>query len=450
MPAWLYSFLTEYRIELWTVAVAVVSAAACAILGCFLVLRRMSLMGDAISHSVLAGVAGAYLLTGQLSAGPMLAGAVAVGLLTAALTQTLHRFGRVPEDSSMGVVFTSLFALGVVVVSGVNVHLDTDCVLFGKLEFVAWHTVPAFGTYVPFAVVSLLPAFGLTLAFVLFLWKELKIASFDPLLATAMGVSAGLIHYLLMSMVALVTVASLEAVGAIVVVAMLIVPAAAAHLLTDRLGWMVGLAVVIGVVSAVAGWYLARWLNTSAAGMMAVVAGGQFTAAVFLAPRHGLVSRWVANARLALRIACEDIVGIIYRREERQAAGEDATVRPAASTLADCLAARGDGPIARLAVLLLKRRELLLVAPGGQVALTDRGRRLGRSLVRSHRLWEAYLDQNFDLPADHLHEPAERIEHFIGPELQEQLAEALRSPERDPHGSTIPPSSSEPTAARSG
>jgi ABC-type Mn2+/Zn2+ transport system permease subunit len=387
---------------------------------------------------VLAGVAGAFLLTGDLSVVPMLTGAVAAGLLTAVLTQTLSRFGRVPEDSSMGVVFTSLFALGVVVVSQFNLHLDLDCVLLGKLEFVALHTVPAFGIHVPFAALSVVPVFALTLAFVLLLWKELKIASFDPLLATAMGVSAVLVHYLLMSLVALVTVASLEAVGAIVVVAMLIVPAATAHLLTDRLGWMVALSVAVGSVSAVAGWYLARWLNASAAGMMAVVLGGQFAVAVLLAPRYGLVSRWLANARLMLRIACEDVVGIVYRREERQAAA-GAEAGPAPS-LSECLTVAGGGFMARLAVLVLKRRELLRVAADGRAWLTERGRRLGRSLVRSHRLWEAYLDQHFDLPADHLHEPAERLEHYIGPELQEQLAAALKSPARDPHGSAIPPS----------
>ena len=436
------------RIDLWTIAVAIASAAACAMLGCYLVLRRMSLLGDAISHSVLAGVAGAFLLTGRLDVVPMLAGAVAVGLLTAVLTQTLHRFGGVPEDSSMGVVFTSLFALGVVAISQFNLHLDTDCVLYGKLEFVALNTVPVFGINVPFAALSLFPVLLLTLAFVLLFWKELKLASFDPMLATAIGVSAGLMHYLLMSMVAVATVASLEAVGAIVVVAMLIVPAATAHLLTDRLGWMVALAVAVGTISAVAGWFLARGLNTSAAGMMAVVAGGQFAAAVLLAPRHGLASRWIGNARLALRIACEDVLGVVYRREERLAAGTpEAAPRP---VLSECLAAAGGGLAARMAVLLLKRREYLVVTPEGHVGLTERGRRLGRSLVRSHRLWEAYLDQHFDLPADHLHEPAERIEHYIGPALQDELAAALRTPERDPHGSAIPPGAEESEAVNAG
>jgi manganese/zinc/iron transport system permease protein len=125
------------RIDFWTMTVGVVCNASCAILGCFLVLRRMSLMGDAISHAVLAGIGVAFLLTGQTAIIPMFLGALTAGVLTAFLTQTLHTFGKVPEDSSMGVVFTSLFALGVIIISRIPVHLDTDCVLFGRLDVVS-------------------------------------------------------------------------------------------------------------------------------------------------------------------------------------------------------------------------------------------------------------------------------------------------------------------------
>ncbi|MBW3542173.1 MAG: metal ABC transporter permease [Planctomycetes bacterium] len=438
MVDWPTFLSPEARIDLWTILVGLVANTACALLGCFLVLRRMSLLGDAVSHAVLAGVAGAFLLTGSIAIGPLLIGAVAVGVLTALLTQTLSTFGRVPEDSAMGVVFTSLFALGVVLISGVeDLHLDTDCVLFGKLGFAAVYTVDVWGLRVPHAMTTLVPACALTVLFATAFWKELKIASFDPLLATSMGLSALVIHYLLMSMVAVVTVAALEAVGAIIVVAMLIVPAATAHLLTDRLNRMLLLSVAVGAISAIAGAFWARRADTNAAGMMAVVAGLQFAAAVILGPRYGLLGKWLGMLRLSVRIACEDVVAALYRREEF--ARQTAAAEPAPLTRAECRRAAGDGFAALLAVPRLRRRGYVEATAESRLVLTDHGRRMGQSLVRSHRLWETFLNQNFDLPPDHLHEPAERIEHYIGPELQEQLAHELARPSVDPHGKTIPP-----------
>jgi manganese/zinc/iron transport system permease protein len=439
MINWPLFLSNDARIDFWTIAVGVVCNASCAILGCFLVLRRMSLLGDAISHAVLAGIGVAFLLTGQTTIVYMFLGALTVGVLTAFLTQTLHTFGKVPEDSSMGVVFTSLFALGVIIISQVNVHLDTDCVLFGKLATVSLDAITVFGFDFPLAFQTLVPVLGLTFFFTVAFWKELKISSFDPMLATTMGLSAGLVHYLLMGMVATVTVASLEAVGAIVVIAMLIVPAATAHLLTDRLGRMVFYAVLAGACSALFGCLWARRLNTNAAGMMAVVAGLQFTAAVLFSPRYGLISKFFNNFRLALRIVREDIIAKVYRLEEKQADRE--LHFPVTSR--QCLGFGGGGFLARIAVPVLKRRGEMMPAGPGQYQLTEKGRQSGALLVRSHRLWETYLDEHFDLPADHLHEPAEQIEHYIGPALQDRLSRALDQPDVDPHGRTIPQSKSD-------
>ena len=430
-------WLTDYSLDLWTIAVGIVTNAACAIVGCFLVLRRMSLLGDAISHSIIAGIALAYLATGTTAIGPLLVGALAVGLLTAVLTQSLADLGRVPEDSSMGIVFTSLFALGAIIVSQVRIHLDTRCVLEGSLGFVVIDTVPMLGLEVPRVLTVLVPVLAVVVAFTVILWKELKIGSFDPMLATTMGLSALAIHYVLMAMVALVTVASLEAIGAILAVAMLIVPGATAHLLTDRMGTMVFSAVGVGVVAAVGGGLAARWLNVNAAGAMAVVAGLEFGVAVLAAPRHGLLVRLLQTWQLSQRIASEDLIALLFRHEERLATeGADVEL----PTKRECLRHIGGGWRGALVFLALQRRDLVEFAPHGRVQLTRKGRLLGQSLVRSHRLWEAYLDHHFDLPPDHLHAPAERIEHFIGPELQDRLARELDRPELDPHGSAIPPS----------
>ena len=433
LAGWFGMAPIDMEIAFWTILVGVVCSASCALVGCFLVLRRMSMLGDAISHAILAGIAIGFLLSGSTSFLPMFVGALVMGLLTAFLTQTLHRFGNVPEDSSMGAVFTSAFAFGVIAISQVDrVHLDADCVLYGAIEYVSFVTVPIAGLHVPRALLSLGLVLLLIVGVLTLLWKELKVASFDPMLASAMGFSANLLHYVLMALVASVTVVSLEAVGAIVVVAMLIVPGATAHLLSDRLGNMLLIAVLVGIISTVAGYVGAVWWYTNAAGMMAVAAGVQLTLAVFLSRRHGLLSRVWHNFRLGVRIMSEDVVARLYRAEERQ--GETAVI----ATRRQCAAMAGGGISAWFALPNLTRSGLLTRLSDGPMRLTDKGRRLGQSLVRSHRLWEAYLDRNFELAPDHLHEPAERIEHFIGPELQNRLERNLARPGVDPHGTAIP------------
>lgn len=413
-------------LAIWTIVVGILCNSACAILGCYLVLRRMSLLGDAISHSVLPGLAIAFLMTGSVSGWGMAVGAAVLGVLTAFLTQAVHKLAEVPEDAGMGVVFTSLFAIGVILITRVasQADLDPGCVLYGLIEFTPLDTAPLLGWEVPRAVQTLGPVLLVTIAFVTLLWKELKIVSFDPALAVAMGIRVSLIHYLLMAMVAGVTVASFEAVGSIIVIAMLIVPAATAHLLTDRLAGMIGWSVFVAIVSAVFGyWGAVRW-NTSVAGMMSVVAGLLFATAVVFAPRHGLVSRFARRLRLSLRILREDILSRLYRAEESLT-----TITP--KSLPNATRSRW------LALMQLKRAGQIERSPGGW-RLTSAGQTIAAELVRSHRLWETYLATRLDLPPDHVHSPAERMEHYIDRALQEQLARELADPHRDPHGRPIP------------
>ena len=415
---------------LWTILVGLACNTSCAILGCYLILRRMSLLGDAISHAVLPGIALGYLFSGSVVGLPILLGAMALGVVTSVLTQSISSLGRVSEDSSLGVVFTSLFALGVIMIQAFarNVDLDADCVLYGQIDFAGVDLVSVFGWEVSRPLIMLIPALLITLLLVLLFWKELKIVAFDPALAGAMGFRVSIVHYLLMAMVSGVTVASFESVGSILVVAMLIVPAATAALLTDRLVWMMLWAIAIGATSAVFGYLISVPLATSVAGAMAVVAGVQFTVAVFLAPRQGILSRWLRNKALAVRIAAEDVLARLYRAEERAERGQRTEH-----------GGQG-GVIAWLARFQLARRGLVAASRESGLGLTDAGRAMARSLVRAHRLWESYLDAHFDLPRDHLHDAAERMEHFLGSDLQEELAAELSDRAVDPHGKAIPPS----------
>lgn len=424
---------TDAQNAFWTIAVGALCAICCALAGCFLVLRRMSLLGDALSHSVLAGIAGTYLVTGSVEAIPMLIGALLAGIATAVMTQFVHKHANVPEDSSIGIVFTSLFAFGVVVVSQAeHVHLDLDCVLFGDLAFAGVNLRPTFGYLWPDSFRTLVPALVITTVMLFVFWKELRLTSFDPTLAVTLGFSATFVHYLLTTVVAVVTVSAMEVVG-LLVVALLIVPAATARLLTDKLSTMLWLACLIGVTSTTLGYLLALRWNSSAAGLSAVVAGVALLIAILLSPTNGVLGRVVRTVRLRIRICAEDVLAGLFRRQERSESPDLAAV----ASSGECHQMAGGGLLANAALRWLVSRQLL-TGEGQQRSLTDRGLNYARSLVRSHRLWEAYLQENFDLNEDHLHDPAEDMEHFIGPELQQRITEELAAPAEDPHGRAIP------------
>jgi manganese/zinc/iron transport system permease protein len=292
--------------SLWVMLIGSLVGASCALVGCFLILRRLSMLGDAISHAVLPGIVFAFLLTGSRNIFPMLIGAGALGLLTAFLTDALHRYGKLQSDASIGVTFTWLFALGVILISRFagQVDLDTDCVLYGEIIFAPLDTlIIGDNEYGPRAVWML---GGVTLANLLFVmlgYKQLKVCAFDPELAASLGVKVALWHYLLMGFVSMTTVGAFESVGAILVVAMLVVPPNIAYLLTDRLGVMIGLAVLFGVLSAVFGYWIAYVLDASVAGAMATVSGFMFILAALGSPSHGVIARQRAQRRAARSMA---------------------------------------------------------------------------------------------------------------------------------------------------
>ncbi len=431
-------------LDTWIVVVAALSGASCALLGVFLVLRRMSMMGDAISHAVLPGLAVAFLISQQRESWIMLLGAIVVGVLTAALTEWIRRAGKVEEGAAMGVVFTLLFALGLVLIrqAADRVDLDPDCVLYGSIEAIVLNDVNVGGWRVPRAALTNGALFILNLAFVTLLFKELRIAAFDPALATTLGFGARRMHYVLMSLVATTTVIAFESVGSILVIAMLIVPAATAHLLTDRLSlmlvWSVGLAGTAAVVGHTAaftapGWFGYRDVSTSTAGMISVVLGLLFGAALLLSPRYGLISRLLQRARLSLRIVREDLLGLLYRLEE------SAAPAPIRALAFEQLRRSAGGALLRAAFFDLRWSGHITPGDAAAARLSPRGREAAANLVRSHRLWESYLAEHAVLPDDHLHHAAERLEHATSAALREQLAQTVGEREHDPHGLRIPP-----------
>lgn len=284
--------------DLWIILIGSLVSAACALVGCFLVLRKQAMMGDAISHSVLPGIVIAFLITQSRAPVPMLLGAGALGILTAFATNALERHGRLQPDASIGVTFTWLFAVGVILISAFagHVDLDAECVLYGEIASSPWDIWLIGDTDMGPRAVWILGAITVAnIVFVTLGYKQLKLTSFDPEMAAALGINVTLWHYLLMGFVSFTTVGAFESVGAILVVAMLIVPPNTAYLLTDRLSRMLIYSVIIGILSAIGGYWLAWFIDGSIAGAIAAVSGLLFLLAALFSPTHGVIAGYIAR-----------------------------------------------------------------------------------------------------------------------------------------------------------
>jgi len=297
-------------IDLPAILAATLACLCCALVGNFLVLRRQSLLGDAISHAVLPGIVAGFLVAGTRETFPMMAGALVAALVAGVSIELVRRLGRVEAGAAMGVVFTGLFALGVVLIEQAaarQVDLDADCVLYGQLEDILWFAPtsgaalldPAIWLTLPREVLQLALVFIVSLGLVLLFFKELMLASFDPDLADTLGIPSALVQHGLVALTAVAAIAAFEAVGSILVIAMLICPAATARLLTDRMPVQLALSLLIGAGTGIGGYVLGAfgpfWVgldgSVSAAGMIATLAGLLLGLAVLLAPRYGVLAR---------------------------------------------------------------------------------------------------------------------------------------------------------------
>lgn len=389
------------------------------------------MLGDAISHAVLPGVVIAFVLSQSKGSFTMFIGAVIMGLLTTFLVQYLSERG-IEGNAAIGVVFTSLFAVGVVLVStyGEHIDLDLDCVLYGEIAYSPFDTLILGGNFLGPKPVWINGGLLLSNVVILgLLYKRFKICAFDPGMAAAVGINVSAMHYLLMGMVSVTTVGAFDSVGAILVVAMFIVPGATAYLLTDRLSHMLVIAFVVGVLSAFGGYQMARWLDCSIAGAMATVCGGYFLLAALVSPRHGVVTRAFARWNFGRRFVEEDLLLWAWRRKERMVK-ENFTIRELEGdrNWSFKKAAAIVGRLVRSGSLSIREETY---------RLTEKGLSYTRDLVRRHRLYESYLHE-IGYPTDHIHGPADRVEHHLTPRVVDALAEATHDPGVDPQGRPIP------------
>ncbi|WP_099205738.1 metal ABC transporter permease [Scatolibacter rhodanostii] len=270
--------------------IAVLTAVACALPGVFLVLRKMSMMSDAITHTILLGIVLGFFVTQDLSSPVLLLGAALIGVITVWLTELTAKTRLVSEDSAIGLIFPLLFSVAIILISRYagSVHLDTDSVLLGELAFAPFERMVVLG--IDIGAKGMYTGGVILLLNILFIgifFKELKLVTFDPILSAVIGFSPAVFHYSLMGMVSLTTVGAFEAVGSVLVVAFMIAPPATAYLLTDDLKKMIGLTAGFAAVSAIVGYQLAVYLDVSIAGSMAVTTGIIFMLVFFLAPKRG-------------------------------------------------------------------------------------------------------------------------------------------------------------------
>ena len=370
--------MTGFQVEIQLIAA--VAAVACALPGVFLVLRRMALMSDAISHSILLGIVLAFFVVENLSSPLLIAGAAATGVLTVWLVELTHRTRLVREDAAIGLVFPALFSVGVVLIARYagSVHLDVDAVLLGELAFAPFRRLSLGGVDLgPQALWVMSAILVLNLGFVLLFYKELELTTFDAALAASLGISPALMHYGFMTLVSITAVGAFDAVGSVLVIALMIAPPAAAYLLTERLPAMIAMSAAFGLVAAIAGYWLAHALDASLAGSMATVAGALFVVTWMIAPHRGVVAQVRRRAMQRLEFATRMLVIHLHQHE----GSADAEVENRVQHLQRHLRWKGD--FADRIVRAAERRELLASDDAGALRLTDRGRELARVALTS-------------------------------------------------------------------
>ncbi|MDB5313016.1 MAG: metal transporter permease [Gemmataceae bacterium] len=355
--------------------VLVVVAAACALPGVFLVLRRMALVSDAIGHVLLFGIVLAYFATRDADSPWLLVGAAAAGMLTVVLVELLQRTQLVKADAAVGLAFPALFAAGVLLASVYlrNTHLDIDAVLLGQPELATeprWWIdgVPVKPLWVMAAVLTL------NAALLLLFYKELKLTTFDPGLAAALGFRPGLVHYGLMVTVSVTAVAAFDAVGPVLVVGFFVVPAAAALLLTERLAVVLGVAVLVGAAGAAAGTHLAIRFDTNIAGMVATVLGLIFAGVFVASPGRGLLAQAARRWRQA-RAFHETMLAVhLFQHENTPAEPDEART--------DGLYRHLRWPAGQIAAVVCRaERHGLVRRDGDWLRLTDAGRARARTIL---------------------------------------------------------------------
>ena len=365
--------------------VLLLTAAACAPLGVFLILRRLSMMADAISHTVLLGIVLAFFLTHDLGSPWLLFGAALIGVVTVSLVELLGKTSLVKYDDAIGVIFPLLFALAVILISKYagNAHLDTDMVLMGEVIYAGLNTVEIGGAEIPAAALKMGGLIVVIASFITVFYKELKVSTFDGEYARLIGVPAGILFYAFMSLTSLTTVAAFDAVGAILVISFFIAPGATALLFTKHLSHTLLLALLISVVNSIIGYTLAVHMNASIAGLCAVINMLVYVLALLSSPK-GTITSYIRRLQSIQQMQRDLFLLHIgtHTAESRESSENHA------DEISDHL--KWDAPkIRRVSRELIERR--LLCRDGNYYLLTEEGRAAYDTLCRRYYILLSYV-----------------------------------------------------------
>lgn len=410
--------LTETYFQKALIGGSIVAVVA-GVVGCLVVLKRMAFLGDALSHAMIAGVAGGYLVMKMLfgleaHAPGMLLGSLIAAIATVALISFVSRVSRIKEDTTIGIMYTGIFALGVVAVSVFRhyIHIDLMHFIMGDILGVADTDLWVSG-FTAVVVLSIIVLF----------FRHFQIATFDPIMAASIGLPVLLLDYVLTTCVSLVVVSAVSMVGVILVVGLLITPAATAYLLSDRLDKMMWLAGFFGLTSVVGGLYLCVWLDSAGGGAIMLFCTLQFLVVLAIAPKYGLLARWLRLKRLVPQQTVEDVLTTILRYD-------------GVTSIADIRKYVNEQPKKLKRALQRMIQDDLLIESAEGFSLTKNGRIEADKVLRAHRLWEAYLAQ-IGTPKDALHPKAHQLEHIREGGAVDYLDEKLGNPDKDPHGQVI-------------
>lgn len=397
------------------------------VLGCFTYLRKRALLGDALAHATLPGVCLAFLVTGTKHPLVLLAGAIATGALGMASVNGIVRHTRIREDAALALTLSVFFGAGIVLLtriqkSGAAAQAGLDRFLFGQAASLVQADVWLLGGVTVMLLAAVMLAF-----------KEFQLLAFDAPFAATIGWPIGALELLLSALIVVSVTVGLQLVGVVLMAALLVTPAAAARYWTDRLPRMLMIAALIGAFSGLAGAMVSLIAPRMPTGPWTVVAATfAFLISMLAAPRRGLIARLLRYLRMRQRTTDENVLKTLYHLAEPS--GDFDAARSGAA-----LAARRPMPPRELSGALGRLAQAGWVhRAGGEFRLTPAGRDRARRVVRLHRLWEVYLTERLHLAADHVHEDAENIEHFLTPELERELELLLARPTYDPHRQPIP------------
>lgn len=411
----------EYDYAIRSLCASSLVGLMCGILGCFIFLRNMALVGDALSHAILPGVVVGFVVAGQ-SVLAFFTGSVIAGLVAAFLITYIQTRVKSKEDAAIGVVFSTMFSLGVIGISILTrqegVHLDLKDFLFGNVLAITPQDL----------WITALVAF-----FVLFssmaLYRFLFFTTFDPTLAGAMGIRTEVIHYFIMLLLSFTVVACMQSVGVILVVGMLIMPASAAYTLTKRLPSMLMISAAIGVFCTVSGFLLAFALDITPGPAMNVVGAMVYISAIFFAPKTGKISLWLSRRKAGMAMKMDDLIKAMVA----EGPNKDPDLQAIQSKMNWSNALWKEVWVGLLQNGWLEDKN-------GKCTLTGAGLKRGFELMGAHRTWEQFLVENLKYSKDQVHLQAEELEHFLTPQLVEEIQTELGRPLKDPHGAYIPQS----------